>query len=970
MDNKVSAKSSVARGKFILKLLPLVALVFLSWVLNLKAFWLNSRVSSVKPAGFWTANQKCSLIDARDKLYQEYSGRPDPSRTVNPRFEVNGVAKYASVLIKNATIWTSDHNHTVLHGYDLLVKNGVIIQISKGIEAPSDRTLCVFASGKVVTAGLIDMHSHAGLESWPGLDATEDLTEISNPLTPYSRTLDALNIRDEAIRLIMQGGVTTSLVIPGSANIIGGFGYPIKHSYPKSGETADILFNAGVDELGDRTHTPWMYMKMACGENPKRFYGSRKVAPTSRQGSAHLLRGALEKAYRLKVAQDDYCSKLSRDPHNVDSLFPEDEDLDQLVYLLRGWVRLNIHCYEPQDLESMVRTFTKYNVSIRAFHHALEAYRVPNLLKRHNIGVATFSDNWGYKKEAYDASVRAPSILAQHGIPVALKSDHPVINAQFLMHEAAKARHYGFPSKLAVAAVTSVPAKLLGIADRVGSIAVGMDADFVIWDRNPLAIAAEPERVFIDGVQTYKKASDEPLNRDVLGTEIPQDLDPSKRWKSKIELCSLTLASSSFSRVKYSCERHDQLDVDGRSGERELYPVDALFVYNVSRLYVSATQEYSGDAYVLVLNSTVKSYGNSSASVAMNSSVVSLQRVLSVNLMGGVLIPGMVAAGTQLGLVEIPAEQSTGDIKQSDAGATLVELSTRAREPFIFHRSDPWDTKGVNREGVRTGAGGGSAMMEACFKNGIVAAISTHPESIVSNMQFSYTGMYGKELYEGYPRARYRISQEALSQVSGTVTLSNVIEHMERESGFSSTISVNSPELIARLFDRAIKYRRRGPIYGGQGLYELLTGDSHFQRVWNVSGSPLVVIQPPRCTPSTWETRQCNQRSAELLVQKFKGQDSSASVVTRVGIAMDDVSHTRSIGFEASAAYHRANGNITGSDALGLVTWNIGQYYYSGTINYIPNFVGFDRDLILDGLEARVQFVMSGTRVLLSPYQV
>jgi imidazolonepropionase-like amidohydrolase len=176
-------------------------------------------------------------------------------------------------------------------------------------------------------------------------------------------------------------------------------------------------------------------------------------------------------------------------------------------------VKLNIHCYETHDIEAMVRHSNEFNFSISAFHHAMEAYKIPTILRRarNNVTIATFADHWGYKKEAFASSPEAPKILFEAGIPVALKSDHPVLNSQHMAFEAAKASHYGLPPQEAFKAITSVPAHALGLGHRVGSLKPGYDADVVIWDRSPLEIGAAPLQVFIDGIPLFDEKPIEPV---------------------------------------------------------------------------------------------------------------------------------------------------------------------------------------------------------------------------------------------------------------------------------------------------------------------------------------------------------------------------------------------------------------------------------------------------------------------------
>lgn len=248
-------------------------------------------------------------------------------------------------------------------------------------------------------------------------------------------------------------------------------------------------------------------------------------------GEAYLFRKELARAQELKREQDDWCQAASHTPSaRFDTSFPEDLSLESLVSLLRGEVLLNVHCYETHDIEAMVRHSLEFNFTISAFHHALDAYRIPSILRRapNNITVATFADHWGYKKEAFQAIPEAPKILFDAGIPVALKSDHPVLNSQHLIFEAAKTTHYGLPLQEAFKAVTSTPANAIGLGHRIGSLKVGYDADIVIWDREPLALGATPLQVFVDGVPLFDEKNIKPSvhkqeDISVVNTAVPSN---------------------------------------------------------------------------------------------------------------------------------------------------------------------------------------------------------------------------------------------------------------------------------------------------------------------------------------------------------------------------------------------------------------------------------------------------------------
>lgn len=432
---------------------------------------------------------------------------------------------------------------------------------------------------------------------------------MPNPITPYVRILDGFNPSDKAIRIVASGGITSVLALPGSANVIGGEAYAFKLRPRATVSNEDMLVQANNTE-----DTEWRWMKMACGENPKRIYGSLlHMQPSTRLGMAHLLRKELTKAQTLMRQQDDWCHNAQHG--RVDTVFPEDIDLESLVALLRGQVLLNIHCYETYDIETLIRHSLEFNFTISAFHHALDAYRIPDILRRatNNITIATFADNWGYTKETYQSIPEAPNILYKAGVPLALKSDHPVLNSQRLMFEAAKATHYGLPPQEAFRAVTSAPAHAMGLGHRIGSLKVGYDADIVIWDREPLALAAVPLQVIVDGV---------PLLLD----ERP--IEPVKKASQAAE------------------NKHTQTVPKRMNGAKSFVLKNAGYVFLNDTLV-------KGPLDVAVKNGSIVCTGSNCAPTLAN--------MLAYDLQGGYVLSGFVGVGSSLGLIEMSFEPMTGD---------------------------------------------------------------------------------------------------------------------------------------------------------------------------------------------------------------------------------------------------------------------------------------------------------------------
>ena len=392
------------------------------------------------------------------------------------------IANDKTTLLRNGTVWTA--TGVVLHQTDILWRDGRIAAMGKNLLARPD-THTIDIKGKIVTPGLVDMHSHLGVYAAPFAKAKQDGNEMTMPTTPFVRAIDAFDPEDLAIARAVEGGITTALILPGSGNVMGGQALYVK------------LFGKTVAEM--QVSNPPRAMKWAMGENPKRVYGERTMMPSARLGHAWVMRQKLFDARDVRDLQDRWDRDSKSDAKAPPRPFRP--DLEPLVALLRGEVLLQVHCYEVHDIETLLRVAEEFNFKVAAIHHALEAWKVPKLLKEHAVAVATFADLWGFKMEAYDASAFSPKILHEAGVRLALKTDHPVLDAKWFAFEAAKAHHYGLPEQAALQAVTRNPALAIGLGNRIGTLEVGRDADVLVWPQSPFAIGAQPERVFIDGVQ-------------------------------------------------------------------------------------------------------------------------------------------------------------------------------------------------------------------------------------------------------------------------------------------------------------------------------------------------------------------------------------------------------------------------------------------------------------------------------------
>jgi imidazolonepropionase-like amidohydrolase len=378
------------------------------------------------------------------------------------------------LVIKNATVMTASHG-TIQHG-TVWVHNGKIAGVGATVSAPAGATV-VDATGKYVTPGIIDPHSHSALG--------DDVNEATSPVTPSMMMIDAFDNRDKALYLALAGGVTSELLLHGSANMIGGQAVVIKNKFGLSRE--EMLFPNAPQSI-----------KFASGENPKRVYGTRNQLPSTRMGNFEVMRQSFEDAkvyrrewdaYNDKVAKGD---KDARPPHR-------DLKLEALADILRGKLLVQIHCYRADEFLTEEAIAQEYGFKIRAFHHALEMYKVGGKIAADGTAIATFTDWYGGKFEMWDGIPWNAVMSMREGVRVALKSDSND-HIRRLPQEAGKMVHYGGATEdEAITMVTLNPAWIMGIDDKTGSLDVGKDGDVVIWNMDPLSTYAHAEKVYIDG---------------------------------------------------------------------------------------------------------------------------------------------------------------------------------------------------------------------------------------------------------------------------------------------------------------------------------------------------------------------------------------------------------------------------------------------------------------------------------------
>ncbi|KAF9110782.1 hypothetical protein BGX27_005894 [Mortierella sp. AM989] len=812
---------------------------------------------------------KCKAIRKKDK--HQYPAAE--ARTSNPRF-VNGTAP---TLFKNGYVF--DGVSESFKG-DVLIDKGLIVQIGGDIKAPKD-TVVVDLKGHILTPGIVDMHSHLGVDSWPELDATSDTNEMTQPLTPFIRSIDGFNPSDPAREWVLSGGVTTSLILPGSGNIMGGEAYSVKLRKVATLSTDDMLVEAGVKDK-------WRYMKMACGENPKRFYGGYLGRmPSTRLGEGWLLRDQFAKATALKLSQDDWCDAAEDLPHfgrhRLQTAFPENLELESLVGILRDDVKLNIHCYETHDLEAMVRHSNEYKFKISAFHHALDAYRVPEILKRaYKVvpTVATFAGKFGYKKEAFQSSVNSPKILADAGISVAMKSDHPVLNSQHLVYEAAQAHHHGLSEILSIASVTSVPAKALGLDHRVGKIAVGMDADLVIWEKHPLSLGSHPLQVYIDGIAQI------------------ENVDESK-WSTQEEPQKFAeLPELIIPKDKNACTEKAESGV----------------FTGIKKILLNDNEKFSAEGALSVI---IKK-GEVVCAGSCGSELAAMDKGAPVYDLGGegVVLPSLLSVGApNLGLLEIAAEDSTGDGHQN-----LNDQFISAADGLKF----------------------GGLHMDEAYKAGILTAV-TAPESEHVVQGVSVAFLTGAEnafspknaIIKEKVALHVRIGQSSKSKSFPTVSSQIGFLRSALQKGLSELFHPNNEFALAATgkLPLVVEVENRDEIIRLIQLKKQLEHDGAKIKIsllgaveaWTVAEHLAeadigVILRPYLCTPVHWTAQKC-------LPGAPLSEDTGLSILhkagVKVGLAAHEPEDVRQLSWIAGWA--KSDLGISEKEAVGLVSWNLAE---------------------------------------------
>jgi imidazolonepropionase-like amidohydrolase len=423
-----------------------------------------------------------------------------------------------TIAIRGATILTAA-GQRIERGTIILAGGAITALGPAGSVAVPAGARVVDGAGKFVTPGLIDSHSHIGVYSAPASRANDDGNESTAPVTAQARAQYGYHPEDPQIARAMAGGVTAALILPGSANLVGGHGFTV---VMRPGRTSDEVAFPGAPPT----------MKLACGENPKRTYGD-KGGPRTRMGVYAAFRAAFHDARahagklaayrrsralwerkRARAAELDARRPRGAPPVKAEAA-PEppavDLRLEGLAGVLAGTTLAQVHCYTSSDLAEMLAVAEEVGFRVRSFHHALDAYKVRDLLVAHGAAINTWSDWWGFKLEAFDGIPENAALFTEAGGRATIHSDS-AIHIQRLNQDAAKAMTAGRAAGIAITEdqalrwITANPAWVLGIDDVTGTLEVGKRADVTLWSGTPFSVYTRAELVIAGGEVSYDRA--------------------------------------------------------------------------------------------------------------------------------------------------------------------------------------------------------------------------------------------------------------------------------------------------------------------------------------------------------------------------------------------------------------------------------------------------------------------------------
>ena len=419
----------------------------------------------------------------------------------NPYESIYQPMPSSPTLLRGATVLTG--NGERFENTDIILKEGKIDAIGPNLVA--EDIIVIDAKGMWITPGVIDVHSHLGVYASPRVRAHSDGNEATAPNTAEVWAEHSVWPHDPGFVTALAGGITSLQILPGSANLIGGRGVTLKNIPGQS--VMEMKFPGAPHGL-----------KMACGENPKRVYGSRRQPPSTRMGNVAGYRAAW-------IEASDYRDEMEEANKGQGKPPKRDLKLETLVGVLNGEILVHNHCYRADEMSVMLEIAKEFNYKVGTFHHAVEAYKIADLLRETDTCAAIWADWWGFKMEAFDGIRESGAILDRADACIVIHSDD-ALGIQRLNQESAKvmgaAARAGItiPPERAIRWITKNAAKSLGIDNVVGTLEPGKMADVTVWDGNPFSVYTKAQKVFIDGALVFDRedSSVNPVTDFSLGT--------------------------------------------------------------------------------------------------------------------------------------------------------------------------------------------------------------------------------------------------------------------------------------------------------------------------------------------------------------------------------------------------------------------------------------------------------------------
>jgi imidazolonepropionase-like amidohydrolase len=566
--------------------------------------------------------------------------QPPPPLT-NPYASTYQPLPSQTTLIRNATILTAAG--PIIERGSILLQNGKIAALGQDVAAPEGGAI-VDATGKWVTPGLIDTHSHLGVYAAPGIDSLQDGNEMTNPVTAEVWADHSIWPQDPQFELALAGGITAMQILPGSGNLIGGRGVTIKNVPARTAE--GMKFPGAPPGL-----------KMACGENPRRVYGQRNQAPSTRMGNIALFR----RTWQAAVDYRDKWKKWREEGADPEKRPDRSLQMETLAAALDGQILVHNHCYRADEMATMIQLSKEFGFKIASFHHAVEAYKVRDLLAANGVCASMWADWWGFKLEAFDG-IRENIALVEEAKGCAIvHSDDPGL-IQHLNQEAAKAMRAGAAAGITIGKADAIrwltinPARALGIDKVTGSLEKGKNADVVIWSGDPFSFAARAERVFVDGAAVYDRANRTrpPASDFVTGLTLA----PVKVTATTPRpVTPRTTRTDSIARPLDTLKTTPAVSKVETAPRPARIPADTIVAITNARIHTA-----SGP---IISRGTIVIGGGKILNVGANVQAPAGAKV--IDAAGKVVTPGWIESSTNIGIVEIPlSAEGTADQNTTD----------------------------------------------------------------------------------------------------------------------------------------------------------------------------------------------------------------------------------------------------------------------------------------------------------------